>query len=53
MMQCYGFPKNVICENEAGCFHSPYWCSDCNQKRMEAITQQLTGMVKTFDRKAE
>jgi hypothetical protein len=32
-----GFPFGYKCSNVAGCPHTPYWCFNCNEKRMAHI----------------
>lgn len=36
------------CNNPAGTAWSPYWCVDCNIKRMDRITAQLEETQKKF-----
>jgi len=35
----------INCNNPAGTAWSPYWCVDCNIKRMDKITKQLDDIV--------
>lgn len=37
-----GFPFGYQCHNVAGCPHTPYWCFDCNEKRMAHISENLS-----------
>lgn len=39
------------CLYEAGTKWSPYWCFECNVKRMKRIDSQLNNMLETFDAK--
>lgn len=34
------------CNNPAGTAWSPYWCVECNIKRMDRISKSLTGLAK-------
>jgi hypothetical protein len=44
--QCAGgFPSGYQCHNLAGCPHTPYWCFDCNEKRMASISASLERMT--------
>lgn len=45
---CLGFPRGYICANKAGCPHTPYWCKDCNVKRMTHISAQLDTIAKAY-----
>ncbi|MDD5015480.1 MAG: hypothetical protein PHW73_10380 [Atribacterota bacterium] len=36
------------CSNPAGTFWSPYWCFECNVKRTDRITEQLTSILRSF-----
>jgi len=39
---CLGFGGTEgKCANPAGTKWSPYWCEECNKRRMEHITKQL------------
>lgn len=41
-MKCIGFgEKEGTCQNMAGTKWSPYWCAECNEKRMEHIDRQF------------
>ncbi len=40
-----GFPSGYQCHNVAGCPHTPYWCFDCNEKRMGKISESLERMT--------
>jgi hypothetical protein len=33
------------CNNPAGTAWSPYWCVDCNIKRIDRITKQLKNLI--------
>jgi len=39
------------CNNPAGTAWSPYWCMDCNIKRMDKISKQFEDMVEKFNSK--
>lgn len=36
------------CNNPAGTAWSPYWCVDCNIKRMDHITKQFDEIQRKF-----
>ena len=40
-----GYPKGFVCDKPAGCPHSPYWCVECNEKRMEQIGNSLNELL--------
>jgi len=37
------------CQNPAGTWWSPYWCVECNIKRMDKITNSLNRLLKICD----
>lgn len=50
---CLGFPRGFVCTNQAGCPHTPYWCVDCNAKRMAHISKQLDDFAESYGLKRE
>lgn len=40
------------CDNPAGTAWSPYWCFECNVKRINKISKQLNGLISSVTRKA-
>jgi len=36
------------CNNPAGTAWSPYWCVECNIKRMDGITKSLEKIMESF-----
>ena len=45
---CIGFPCDGLpCGNEAGTAWSPYWCFDCNVKRIDSISASLENIVES------
>lgn len=39
-----------FCDKPAGTRWSPYWCFDCNVKRIKRISKQLDGFVDGFQK---
>ena len=53
-MKCVGFgEKEGKCNNKAGTKWSPYWCEECNQKRLEHIEKQLGDYINRLKAKME
>ncbi len=44
--------KCIECKTRpAGTFWSPYWCFECNVKRMDEVERSLMGLQKRFENK--
>jgi len=51
--KCIGFGEfEGKCDQVAGCFFTPYWCSRCNKLRMDHIDKQLGSMIADMERKS-
>lgn len=37
------------CERPAGTWWSPYWCFECNVKRMKRISKQLNNFINKLE----
>jgi len=49
-LPCIGIESE--CKNLAGTAWSPYWCFECNVKRMDRISKQMEDMLKNWDENA-
>jgi len=48
---CIGYGKyEGKCRNIAGTSHTPYWCERCDILRRKTITNQLSNILKSFDK---
>jgi hypothetical protein len=45
---CYGFPTGFHCTKPPGGKWSPYWCPECDEKRMAHLDRQMKKLGAAF-----
>jgi len=47
---CIGFgEREGVCENIAGTPWTPLWCTECDEQRRSHITEQMEGILASFE----